>query len=152
MRLFLALSLGSILSALPSLAQTIPASTPASVEQTTQVITTLQTEPEKVYTEVDQMPELPNGGGSAAIVSAIQKAAQYPPTALRNQVEGRVFVSFIVNPLGDITVVRVVRGLGSGLDEATIRAVGTLPKLNPGKQEGRAVYVNYTLPIAWRIH
>ena len=151
MRHFLILILTALLSSLPSLAQTTPASTPTSVEQTTQAVATPQAEPEKVYTEVDQMPELPSGGGSDTIISAIQKASRYPATALRNQVEGRILVSFIVNPLGEITVIRVVRGLGSGLDEATISAVKTLPRFIPGKQDGRAVYVNYTLPIIWRI-
>ena len=55
----------------------------------------------KVYTYVEQMPQLPGGGGNGAIVNAIQKAVKYPPLALRNQVEGRIFVSFTVNPQGD---------------------------------------------------
>ena len=105
----------------------------------------------KVYTYVEQMPELPTGGGQAAIVGAIQKAVRYPPMALRNQVEGRIFASFTVNPQGDVTDVKVVKGLGSGLDEETIRAIKTLPKFRPGKQNGRAVSVSFTVPITYKI-
>lgn len=105
----------------------------------------------KVYTYVEQMPELPGGGGNAAIVAAIQKASKYPPLALRNQVEGRIFVSFTVNAQGEVSDVKVVKGLGSGLDEETIRAVKTLPRFNPGKQNGRAVSVSFTVPITFKI-
>ncbi len=105
----------------------------------------------KVYTYVEQMPELPGGGGNAAIVAAIQKAVKYPPLALRNQVEGRIFVSFTVNPEGEVSDVKVVKGLGSGLDEETVRAVKTLPKFIPGKQNGRAVSVSFTVPITFKI-
>lgn len=105
----------------------------------------------KVYTYVEQMPQLPGGGGNAAIVAAIQKATRYPPLALRNQVEGRIFVSFTVNAEGDVSDVKVVKGLGSGLDEETIRAVKTLPKFIPGKQNGRAVSVSFTVPITFKI-
>lgn len=105
----------------------------------------------KVYTYVEQMPELPGGGGNTAIVAAIQKATKYPPLALRNQVEGRIFVSFTVNAQGDVSDVKVVKGLGSGLDEETIRAVKTLPKFVPGKQNGRSVSVSFTVPITFKI-
>ncbi|GAB3315625.1 energy transducer TonB [Hymenobacter humi] len=105
----------------------------------------------KVYTYVEQMPSLPGGGGNAAIVAAIQKAVKYPPLALRNQVEGRIFVSFTVNAQGAVSDVKVVKGLGSGLDEETVRAVKTLPTFIPGKQNGRAVSVSFTVPITFKI-
>ena len=105
----------------------------------------------KPYTYVEQMPQLPGGGGNAAIVAAIQKAIRYPPLALRNQVEGRIFVSFTVNSKGEVTDVKVVKGLGSGTDEETVRAVNSLPRFIPGKQNGRAVNVSFTLPITFKI-
>lgn len=105
----------------------------------------------KVYTYVEQMPQLPGGGGNAAIVAAIQKATKYPRMAQNNGVEGRIFVSFTVNSEGDVSDVKVVKGLGSGLDEETIRAVKTLPKFIPGKQNGRAVSVSFTVPITFKI-
>ncbi|MBU6120085.1 energy transducer TonB [Hymenobacter siberiensis] len=106
---------------------------------------------ETTYVYVEQMPELPGGGGQKAIVAAIQKAAKYPALALGNQIEGKIYVSFIVNSLGDVSDVKVVKGLGYGLDEETIRAVKTLPRFTPGKQNGRAVSVAYTVPISFKI-
>ena len=103
------------------------------------------------YTFVEQMPELPTGGGQLAIVAAIQKAVRYPSMALRNQVEGRVYVSFTVDPRGEVTDVKIVKGLGSGIDEETIRAIKTLPRFIPGKQNGREVSVSFTVPITYKI-
>jgi protein TonB len=107
--------------------------------------------PAAPYTYVEQMPELPGGGGQAAIVAAIQRAARYPSLALRNGVEGKIFVSFVVNALGEVSDVKVVKGLGSGLDEETMRAVKSLPKFIPGKQNGQAVSVAFTVPISFKI-
>ena len=106
---------------------------------------------EAPYFYVEQMPELPGGGGQKAIVAAIQKAVKYPALALGNQIEGKIFVSFVVNSLGEVSDVKVVKGLGYGLDEETIRAVKTLPRFTPGKQNGRAVSVAYTVPISFKI-
>lgn len=104
-----------------------------------------------VYVSVEQMPELPGGGGQSAIVAAIQRAVKYPSLALHNGVEGRVYASFTVNAKGDVTDVKIVKGLGSGLDEETLRAIKTLPKFIPGKQNGREVSVSFTVPITYRI-
>ena len=103
------------------------------------------------YVSVEQMPELPGGGGTAAIVAAIQKAAHYPALALANSVEGRVYASFVVNAQGEVTDLKIVKGLGSGLDEETLRAIGKLPRFIPGKQNGRAVSVQYTVPISYHL-
>ena len=103
------------------------------------------------YTFVEQMPELPGGGGQLAIVAAIQKAVRYPSMALRNQVEGRVYVSFTVDPKGEVTDVKIVKGLGSGIDEETMRAIKTLPRFIPGKQNGREVSVSFTVPVTYKI-
>ena len=100
---------------------------------------------------VEQMPELPGRGGQLAIVMAIQKAVRYPSLAIRNGVEGKVFVSFTVNPQGDVIDVKIVKGLGSGLDEETMRAIKTLPRFIPGKQNGREVSVAFTVPITFKI-
>lgn len=104
-----------------------------------------------VYISVEHMPELPTGGGTAAIVGAIQRAVHYPSLALRNGVEGKVFVSFTVDAKGEVTDVRIVKGLGSGLDEETVRAIKTLPRFIPGKQNGNDVSVSFTVPVTYKI-
>jgi protein TonB len=106
---------------------------------------------ETPYISVEQMPELPGGGGQAAIVAAIQRAVKYPGLALRNEVEGKVYVSFTVNPKGDVIDVKIVKGLGFGLDEETMRAIKTLPQFIPGKQNGHEVSVSFTVPVTYRI-
>ena len=105
----------------------------------------------KVYTYVEQMPALPGGGGMAAIVAAIQKNFRYPAADLRNQTEGRVFASFTVDENGDISDVKIVKGLTSTVDAETMRSIKALPKFIPGKQNGRAVKVSFTVPITLKI-
>ncbi|UOQ98457.1 TonB family protein [Hymenobacter sp. 5317J-9] len=105
----------------------------------------------KVYVSVEQMPELPGGGGQAAIVAAIQKSARYPGPALSNGIEGKIYASFTVNPKGEVTDVKIVRGLGYGLDEETMRAIKALPRFIPGKQNGREVSVSFTVPVTFKI-
>ncbi|WP_081867694.1 energy transducer TonB [Hymenobacter sp. IS2118] len=106
---------------------------------------------ERTYVSVEQMPELPGGGGTAAIVMAIQRAVKYPSLALRNGVEGKVFVSFVVNQKGEVVDVAMVKGLGYGLDEETMRAIKALPRFIPGKQNGREVSVSFTVPVTYKI-
>ena len=105
----------------------------------------------KVYISVEQMPELPGGGGQTAIVAAIQRAVKYPALALHNGVEGKVYASFTVNAKGEIVDLKIVKGLGAGLDEETLRAIKSLPKFIPGKQNGREVSVSFTVPVTYRI-
>jgi protein TonB len=107
--------------------------------------------PSKPYTFVEQMPELPSGGGQLAIVAAIQRAVKYPSLALHNGVEGKIYVSFTVNAKGDVIDAKIVKGLGSGLDEETLHAINTLPRFIPGKQNGREVSVSFTVPVTYRI-
>ncbi len=104
-----------------------------------------------IYVSVEQMPQLPGGGGAAAIVAAIQRAVKYPGLALRNGIEGKIYVSFVVNAKGDVVDAKILKGLGSGLDEETLRAIGTLPKFIPGKQNGREVSVSFSVPISFSI-
>ena len=104
-----------------------------------------------IYVSVEQMPELPGGGGTSAIVAAIQRAVKYPPLALHNGVEGKVYASFTVNEKGEIVDLKIAKGLGSGLDEETLRAIKSLPRFIPGKQNGREVSVSFTVPVTYRI-
>lgn len=105
----------------------------------------------KVYTYVEQMPALPGGGGMGAIVAAIQKNFRYPAADLRNQVEGRVFAKFTVNETGAVSDVEIVKGLTSTIDAETIRSIKALPTFIPGKQNGRAVKVSFTVPVTLKI-
>lgn len=109
-----------------------------------------------VYTEVEQMPQLPKANRKRTdrqnVIDAIQRACRYPAEALRNNVQGTVLVGFTINPQGEVRDVRVEKGLTADLDEATVAAVKTLPLFRPGQQGGKPVLVRYTVPIRWAIN
>ncbi|UOR04365.1 energy transducer TonB [Hymenobacter aerilatus] len=103
----------------------------------------------KVYNYVEQMPEPP--GGMNALLQYIGKNIKYPAMALRNQVEGKVFVNFVVGPDGSISGVKIQKGIGAGCDEEAMRVISGLPKWTPGKQNGRNVSVSFTVPVTFAI-
>jgi protein TonB len=98
----------------------------------------------------DQMPVL-RKGGNAEIVSYIMRHVVYPTEALRREIKGRVFVSFIVDEAGFIRHVHVVKSPSPMLNEAAMRAVASLGRLKPGMQEGEPVDVGFTVPITFAI-
>jgi len=102
--------------------------------------------PNKVFTYVEQMPVLPGGGGSAAILGAVYQHLVVPSDA----VEGKVFVRFVVNQEGAVTSPIIVKGISPTTDAAVLAAVNQLPRFLPGKQNGRTVQVEFTLPVSVR--
>jgi TonB family protein len=98
----------------------------------------------KVYTYVEQMPQVPGGGGQRAIVQAIQERVVYPKG---NSATGRVFVKFTVNSEGLVQDIAVVKGLNTACDQAVVTAIKQLPQFVPGKQRGKAVDVSFTVPV-----
>ncbi|WP_073280858.1 TonB family protein [Hymenobacter psychrotolerans] len=104
----------------------------------------------KVYTYVEQMPQYP--GGMEAMQQYLRTNLRYPAQARTNAVEGKVFVSFVVPPTGKPTNAKVVKGIGSGCDEEALRLIKDMPVWTPGKQNGRVVSVNYTIPITFSLN
>ena len=90
-------------------------------------------------------------GGQDEIVRAVQLNTRYPVQALRNQEQGRVFVSFSVNEVGKVENVQVVKGVSPSLDAETIAAVHKLKAFTPGRLDGEPVSVSYTVPITYMI-
>ena len=90
------------------------------------------------------MPE-PIGG-----IQAIQSKIIYPEIAKRAGVEGKVYVLAFVDEKGDVTNVKIIKGLGAGLDEAALNAVKQT-KFKPGKQRGKPVKVQVSIPIVFRL-
>lgn len=99
----------------------------------------------EIFTVVEQMPEFP--GGAGAMMKYLGDNIQYPQMAREIGTQGTVFVTFVVEPNGAITGVRILRGIGSGCDEEAIRVVKSMPKWTPGKQRGRSVRVQFNLPV-----
>lgn len=102
----------------------------------------------KVYTYVEQMPELPEGGGMGGLVSSFLKHFYPSNQEMRDATGGRVQLEFIVDERGSITNGRIVRSGGSGIDTAALRALKAMPRLLLGRQGGIPVKVKLVLPIA----
>ncbi len=101
------------------------------------------------YVVVEKMPEFV--GGMDALMRYLRSHLRYPNAALREQAEGRVFVSFVVQADGTIADITVPKGLGFGLDEEAQRVVRQMPAWTPGRQSNHAVPVRFTLPITFKI-
>ncbi len=112
------------------------------------VIQTQEEEEEEeaqVFFIVEDMPEFP--GGELALRKYIANAIKYPVIAQENGIQGKVYVTFVVDKDGGISDARVARGVDPSLDKEALRVVNTLPKWKPGKQRGKPVRVSYTVPI-----
>ena len=104
---------------------------------------------QKVFDIVEQMPEYP--GGQAALFEYLSKNIKYPADAEKKKVEGKVFVTFVVDTDGKITDVSLLRKVFPSLDAEAIRVISAMPNWIPGRQKGQAVRVKYTVPIMFRL-
>ncbi|MCW9705387.1 energy transducer TonB [Fodinibius salsisoli] len=98
----------------------------------------------KVYTVVDQMPEIKGG------LSALYKEITYPEEARRKNISGRVYLQVIVNKDGTTENPKVLKGIGGGCGEAAKKAIKEI-QFKPGKNKGKAVRVKYSLPVIFRL-
>lgn len=103
-----------------------------------------QEEEPEIFLVVEEDPELIGG------LEALQKSIRYPEIARKANIEGRVFVQFVVDEQGNVINPVVTRGIGGGSDEAALEAVRKA-KFKPGKQRGRPVKVQYSLPVTFRL-
>jgi len=103
----------------------------------------------KTYTEVAEMPEFP--GGPMALRNFLASNIRYPKVAAESKIQGKVFVSFIVDIDGKVTDAKIVNGVHPLLDSEAIRIVNSMPKWKPGKEKGEAVKVSYAMPINFRL-
>ena len=106
-------------------------------------------EENKVFDVVEQMPSFP--GGQAALMNYLNSNIKYPVIAEENGIQGRVVVQFVVGKDGSISNVHVVKSVDPSLDKEAMRVVSSMPKWIPGKQNGSAVRVKYTLPVTFRL-
>lgn len=108
-----------------------------------------EAEQNKVFEVVEQQPQFP--GGMGALNQWLGSNIKYPAMAAENGIEGRVIVQFVVERDGSVSGVHVVRGVDSSLDKEATRVVAQMPKWIPGKQNGSAVRVKYTVPVTFRL-
>ncbi len=103
---------------------------------------------DEVFDVIEVNPEFP--GGLTAMSNFITKHIKYPKHELKNEIQGRVLVGFIVMPDGSIDDVKIVRSVTTALDNEAMRVVKSMPKWKPGMQNGQAVKVKYVLPITFK--
>jgi TonB family protein len=100
---------------------------------------------DEVYVVVEEMPEFP--GGNLEMMKFLAQNIKYPVEAQKKGIQGKVYVSFVVNRDGSVSNAKIVRSVEPSLDEEAIRIVNALPKWKPGRQSGQEVAVQYTIPI-----
>lgn len=103
----------------------------------------------QIFMVVEAMPEFP--GGEAALHKYLGENIKYPQMAKESGIQGRVFVTFVVERDGSVTDVKVLRGIGGGCDEEAIRVVKGMPRWSPGKQRGKPVRVQFNLPVKFTL-
>jgi periplasmic protein TonB len=106
-------------------------------------------EAQQIFTIVENQPE--PDGGMTAFYKYVGENLKYPNLARRNNIEGRVFIKFVVERDGKLTDVQVLKGIGGGCDEEAVRVIAAAPKWKPGKQRGRPVRVQMILPVVFKL-
>ena len=100
----------------------------------------------QIFAHVEIMPEFP--GGENAFKEYI-KNCPYPETAINNNIQGKVYIYFIIDTTGKPIDIKVVRGLEKTIDEAVLNYFMGMPTWRPGKQNKRLVPVQFTVPVAF---
>jgi TonB family protein len=94
---------------------------------------------------VDAIPEFP--GGDIAMYKFLATHVNYPKEAQEKKIQGVVYVKFLVKEDGSVDDARVLRGIGGGCDEEALRVVERMPDWTPGRQGGKPVRVEFSLPV-----
>ena len=103
----------------------------------------------EVYDMVKEAPEFP--GGPKAMMEYLKTNMRYPQIAKENGIQGRVILQFVVDETGKVTDPKILRGVDPALDLEAIRLVEAMPQWTPGKQDGKAVAVKYTVPVSFKL-
>jgi len=101
----------------------------------------------EIYLIVEEMPEFP--GGDLAMRRFLVENGGYPTSMLNKEIEGKVYVTFVVDYEGNTTNIRIAKGLDETLDKVAVYVVSNFPKWKPGRQRGRPVNVSYTVPVVF---
>jgi TonB family protein len=104
---------------------------------------------EEVFLVVEQTPEFP--GGEDAFHTYLINQVKYPAEAVKKGIQGKVFVTFVVGKDGTVKNSKIVRGVDPTLDKEALRVVNAMPKWKPGRQNGKDVAVQFTVPINFKL-
>lgn len=103
----------------------------------------------EIFEFAEKSPEFP--GGTAEMMKYIGDHLEYPVIAKENGVQGKVYVQFVIDSIGNINHPVIVKGAHPILDKEAIRVIESMPKWIPGEQKGKPVNVMYTLPIMFKL-
>ena len=103
-----------------------------------------------VFDVVEVMPQYP--GGQIAMMKYIMENMKYPKQAMKEGIQGRVAVRFIVEKDGSISDVKPILSVHPLLNKEAVRVVKSMPKWSPGKQNGKPVRVRFNLPIMFKLN
>ena len=106
---------------------------------------------DSVYLDVDE-PPLFEGGGIESVQKYVQEKLTYPPEAKASKIQGKVMVQWIVNEKGEVTNVKIVRGVTKELDQEAFDIISSMPDWKPGIKDGKPVKVQFTMPILFKIN
>ena len=105
--------------------------------------------PNQSFDVVEEMPQFPGGG--EALMKYLATNVHYPEAAEKAGVQGRVIVTFVVGTDGSISDASIIKSVDPSLDQEALRLVNSMPNWTPGKQDGKAVRVKYTIPISFAL-
>ena len=140
------------LAVVPVIALALLAFANPTTETADELVVVAYNQPEvsqEVYESVEQMPEFP--GGMEAMMKFLQMNIQYPANAAKNNVEGRVVLQFVIEKDGQIGDIKIARSVDPELDAEALRVVKSMPNFIPGRHNGKAVAVWYTIPISFKL-
>ena len=103
----------------------------------------------KPFDVVEQMPQFP--GGMKELMTFLSENVRYPEAAHKTGVQGRVIANFVVEKDGSITEAKIVKSVSPELDAEALRVINSMPNWIPGRQNGEAVRVKYTIPVTFQL-
>ncbi|MDY6292668.1 MAG: energy transducer TonB [Bacteroidales bacterium] len=105
---------------------------------------------DEVFHSSGHMPSFP--GGDVALMKFIKDNMIYPYEALKNRIEGKVIIQFVVTKTGKVGKVKVARSVNKELDQEAVRLIKMLPDFSPGRNNvGEPVNVWYILPVIFKL-
>jgi periplasmic protein TonB len=104
---------------------------------------------QETFINTEEMPFFP--GGDAERLRFLGDNIQYPQQASELGIQGTVYLQFVVDSKGNITDVKILRGIGGGCEDEALRVIKMMPQWHPGKQNGKAVRVLYTMPVSFKL-
>ena len=111
--------------------------------------TTIDPLESRVFSVVEEQPRFP--GGDAALMTFLRNNLRYPSSARENHIQGTVLAQFVVLADGSVGDVEILKSLSPDCDAEVRRLIKTLPKFEPGKQNGQPVKVKYRLPVRFSL-